>query len=227
MSPDLPNVIAILGGTGSMGQGLARRWARAGRTLIIGSRDLAKAQAAAQAVGPTGEGARITGATNAEAAAQADLVVLTVPFAHQRATLEEIRESLAGKILIDVTAPLRPPRVDVVEVPPEGSAAKRAQAIVGEGVRVVSAFQNVSAQHLAAGHEMDCDVLVTGDDRAACDVVVRLAQEAGLRAWRAGPLSNAVAAEALTAVLIHISKTYKIAGPGIRVTGEKKRKEGG
>jgi NADPH-dependent F420 reductase len=208
--------IAVLGGTGAMGRGLAARWARAGRAVIVGSRDAEKAQGVAETIG-----SGVHGVTNLEAAARADIAVLTVPFAHQESVLRELKGSLEGKVLVDVTVPLRPPRVHVVDLPAEGSAARRAQAILGERVRVVSAFQNVSASHLAIGHDVDCDVLVTGDDRAACDLVVGLAEAAGMRAWHAGPLANAVAAEALTAVLIQINKGYKIAGAGVRITGSR------
>jgi NADPH-dependent F420 reductase len=222
MKVDLPNTIAILGGTGAMGLGLGARWARKGRSVILGSRDSERARAAAEALGRDCPGASVVGTTNTEAAARAELAVLTVPFAHQESTLASVRQELAGKILVAATVPLRPPHVDVVALPAGGSAAGLAQASLGEHVRVVSAFQNVSAKHLAEGHTLDCDILVTGDDPTACEIVVRLAEEAGMRAFRAGPLANAVVAESLTAVLLHINRTYKIAGAGVRITGEQK-----
>jgi NADPH-dependent F420 reductase len=209
--------IAVLGGTGAMGRGLAARWARAGRTVFIGSRDAEKAQEAAAVIG-----SGVTGMKNLEAASRADVAVITVPYGYADRILLEVREALEGKILVDVTAPISPPNVDVAADLPEGSVAQHAQHVLGKRVRVVSAFQNVSAQHLTVDHQVDCDVLVTGDDSQACELVVHLAEEAGMRAWRAGPLANAVAAESLTAVLIHINKRYKIKGAGLRITGARR-----
>jgi len=211
--------IAIIGGTGAMGRGLAERWARAGLDVVIGSRTADKASGVADAIRARVPEARVRGDANAVAAEAADVVVLSVPFAQHEAILAELRPALAGKVLVDLTAPLRPPRVDVVTLPPGGSAAVRAQEILGAGVHVVSAFQNVSARHLSHEDEIECDVLVTGDDDAACEIVIELARAAGLRAWRAGPLASSVAAESLAAVLIHINRRYKIAGAGVRITG--------
>lgn len=212
MTGALP-VIAVLGGTGAEGSGLAARWARAGYRVLVGSRDAARAAEAAAAFGAEGM-------DNAAAAAACDIAVLTVPYAAQRPTLEALRDALQGKILIDVTVPLVPPKVMRVQMPPEGSAAKIAQAVLGDGVRVVSAFQNVSAEHLADGdHEIDCDVLIAGDDPAARAEAVALADAAGLRGIEAGPLDNAAAAEALTSLLIWMNRRYKSPGTGIRITG--------
>ncbi len=212
MSVELP-VIAVLGGTGAEGSGLAARWARAGYRVLVGSRDAARAAEAASAFGAEGM-------DNAAAASACDIAVLTVPYAAQRPTLEALRDALQGKILIDVTVPLVPPKVMRVQMPPEGSAAKIAQAVLGDGVRVVSAFQNVSAEHLADGeHAIDCDVLIAGDDPAARAEAVALADAAGLRGIEAGPLDNAAAAEALTSLLIWMNRRYKSAGTGIRITG--------
>ena len=162
----------------------------------------------------------VEGAANADAAAAADIVVVTVPFAAQRQTVSDIAEAARGKIVIDVTVPLVPPRVARVQLPPEGSAAAIAQALLGEETRVVSAFQNVAADHLAdPGHEMDCDVLVCGNSREARAAAVTLIEAAGLRGIEAGPLDNAVAAEALTSVLIWINRRYESPGSGIRITG--------
>ena len=154
MSAALPT-LAVLGGTGAEGAGLAFRWLRAGYPVIIGSRDAARAEATADELG---EGAR--GAANVDAARAADIAILTVPFAAQKPTLADVKDALAGKILVDVTVPLVPPRVARVQLPPEGSAAQVAQAVVGDDVRVVSAFQSVSAHHLRdPDYEIDCDVL--------------------------------------------------------------------
>lgn len=215
MAVDLPT-IAILGGTGAEGSGLAHRWARAGYAVIIGSREAAKAEEAASEVGVEG----VTGADNHDAAEACDIAVLTVPFPAQRDTLAAVRDALQGKILVDVTVPLVPPRVSRVQLPSEGSAAQIAQGALGEGVRVVSAFQSVSAHHLRdADHEIDCDVLVCGDDEQARDAVIRLVADAGMRGIQAGPLANAAASEAMTSVLIWMNRRYKVPGAGIRITG--------
>ncbi len=212
--------IGVLGGTGQEGGGLAFRWALKGHAVTIGSRAAEKAAAAAAALNLllAGRGS-VRGCSNRDAA-QAQVVVLAVPYAAQLATADEVRDLLAGKILIDVTVPLRPPKVDRVQLPEGGSAAVVLQSRLGGGVRVVSAFQNVSAAHLKdSSHEIECDVLVCGDDEAARETVIGLAQDAGMKAWHAGLLANAAAAEALTSVLIAINKRYRIPGSGIRISG--------
>ena len=215
MSAALP-VIAIVGGTGAEGSGLAVRWARAGHRVILGSRS---AERAVEAAASLAEHGSVEGMSNVDAAKSAEIVVVTVPYAAQRPTMEDIKLSVSGKIVIDVTVPLVPPRVARVQLPEEGSSALIAQAILGEDVRVVSAFQNVAAEHLAdPNHVMDCDVLVCGNDKDARAVVVGLVEAAGLRGLEAGPLDNAVAAEALTSVLIWMNRRYKSPGAGIRIT---------
>lgn len=211
--------IAVIGATGSLGGGLARRWARAGYRVLIGSRDGAKAALAAKALAASLPGASISGHGNPEAAAAADLVVLAIPFAHQRPILEDIRAALKGKILVDATVPLVPPKVMRVQLPKEGCAALITQGIVGADTTVVSAFQNVAADVLASDAEPECDVLVAGDKTDARELVVRLARKAGFRAWHAGPLANSAAMEALTSVLIFMNKHYRSEHAGIRLTG--------
>ena len=212
--------IGVLGGTGKEGGGLAYRWALAGHEVVIGSRDATKAAAgAAELNALLGGKAVVQGASNVEAA-QAAVVVLTVPYAAQMATAESVAAHLAGKILVDVTVPLAPPKVDRVQLPNGESAVVALQRKLGPQVKVVSAFQNVSATHLKdPAHEVDCDVLVCGDDADAREVVIGLAHDAGLRAWHAGVLANSIASEALTSVLIAINKRYKVAGSGLRITG--------
>lgn len=215
------HTIAVLGGTGAEGSGLALRWAHAGHRVIIGTRSPAKA---AEKIGglnaALGGRNEITWAANAEAARAADIVVLTVPHAAQRATVDEVRDALAGKILIDATVPLVPPKVNRVQLPAEGSAVAAIQALLGSQVRVVSAFQNVSAHHLKdLDHVIDCDVLVCGDDIPARQAVIGLVADAGLRGVHAGPICNSAAAEALTSILISINMAYKVPGAGIRITG--------
>jgi len=210
--------IAVIGGTGALGGGLARRWAKAGHKVIIGSREARKAQEAADAL-KADVGGDVSGLDNGAAAAAAEIVALTVPFSNQQPMLEVIRDGVQGKILIDATVPLVPPKVGRVQLPPEDSAAVRAQAFVGEGVKVIAAFQNIGAEHLNSDHAIECDVLVSGDDQDAREIVVGLVADAGMKGWHAGPLANSSAAEALTSVLITINRRYKIAGAGIRITG--------
>lgn len=215
----MTQTIAVIGGSGNLGAALARRWAKAGRRVIIGSRDAAKAGAAAAQLA-TELKVEIGGAANLEAAQRADVVVVAVPFGSQLQVLEEIRAGLAGKVVIDTTVPLVPPKVMRVQLPAEGSAAQRAQALLGAEVRLVSAFHNVAAHKLATDEEVQCDVLVFGDDKGARAVAVELAQQAGLRGLHAGALANAAAAEALTSILIFMNKTYRVDGAGIRITGQ-------
>ncbi len=211
--------IAVIGGTGALGSGLARRWARAGLRVHIGSRDGAKAVQSAAALTAALPGAKVSGHANPEAAAAAGIVVLTVPFAHQQPVLEDIRGALPGKILIDTTVPLVPPKVMRVQLPKEGCAALITQGIVGADTTVVSAFQNVAADVLASDAEPECDVLVAGDKAEARELVVGLARLAGFRAWHAGPLANSAAMEALTSVLIFMNRHYKSGHAGIRLAG--------
>jgi len=218
-----PRVIAVLGGSGKEGGGLALRWAKAGHTVILGSRSADKAKAAAAELNSILGAPRVQSAINRAAVEKADVVLLAVPYSAQQSTALEIRDLLSGKILIDVTVPLKPPKVNIVNLPPDGSAVLALQRALGPEVRVVSAFQNVSAAHLRdLDHPMDCDVLVCADDDAAGDVAVSLAEAAGMRAWRCGPLANSVVSEGLTSVLIAINQRYKIPGSGIRITGTPK-----
>lgn len=217
--PDRP-IIAILGGTGDLGSGLALRWAAAGYPVVIGSRARDKAEAAAaEMAAAAAPGSTVRGEDNLGAAKAGDIVVIAVPYSNHDAILSEIREAVQGKIVVDAAVPLVPPKVSVVQLPPEGSAAKGAQRILGDGVRVTSAFHNVGAKKLRDGGKVDCDVLVFGDDRAAKDAVIELANAAGTRGVDGGALANSAAAEALTSVLIGINRRYKADGAGIRITG--------
>ncbi|ARR55135.1 NADPH-dependent F420 reductase [Rhizorhabdus wittichii DC-6] len=206
--------IAVIGGTGKLGAAIARRLAKAGRKVIIGSRSAESAWKTAQELG-----LGLAGATNADAAKAGDIVIVTVPFAAQAGTLAEIAPHVAGKIVVDTTVPLVPPKVMRVQLPEEGSAARRAQRLLGDGVTVVSAFHNVAAHKLATDFDVDCDVLVFGDDKVARSAVVELANQAGLRGIHAGALVNSAAAEAMTSILIFINKTYAVDGAGIQITG--------
>ena len=212
--------IAILGGTGDLGTGLAIRWAKAGHAIIIGSRTQEKADAAVAELKKISPSTPARAMVNPQAAAAGDIVVLTVPFEHQLSTLETVRAGLEGKILIDVTVPLIPPKVGTVQLPAEGSAGKRAQSFLGEGVRVVTAFQNVAAHLLQTDVKIECDVLVCGNKKEARETVVGLVREAGMRGFHAGPIENSAAAEALTSVLIQINRQGEIAHSGIQIVGQ-------
>ncbi len=212
--------IAVIGGTGKEGKGLALRWANAGYDLIIGSRDAERAVNAANELNATLGKSHVSGLGNADAARAAEIVVLSVPYEAHAATLDMIADAVSGKILIDVTAPLDPQNKRKALHVPEGSAAQAAQQRLGENVRVVSAFQNVSYTHLTDLHEdPGCDVLVCGNDKASKQQVIELAKAAGMTAFDAGPIENAVVAEGLTAVLININIQFKIKNAGIHVTG--------
>lgn len=223
MTTDTLPVLAILGGTGDLGTGLARRWVQAGYRVIIGSRTEEKAQAAVtdlrEVMAERGlADIAVDAMDNLAAASAADIVTLTVPFSHQSSTLELVKDALQGKILIDVTVPLVPPRVARVQLPPQGSAGQIAQDLLGEDVHVVSAFQNVAAAHLQEGSGLDCDVLVCGNKKDARAEVIKLVEAAGMRGFHAGMINNAAAAEALTSVLITINKQYGCHA-GITISG--------
>jgi 8-hydroxy-5-deazaflavin:NADPH oxidoreductase len=210
--------IGIIGGTGDLGSGLAKRWVAAGYEVVIGSRSREKAEAAAREVANGAAGA-LRGDDNLGAARSADIVVLAVPYASHNATLEELREAVRGKIVVDAAVPLVPPKVSTVQLPPEGSAAQIAQSLLGDEVRVVSAFHNVGAAKLHGGGSVDCDVLVFGNSKEAREAVMALADAAGTRGIDGGVLANSAAAEALTSILIGINRRYKVDGAGIRITG--------
>ena len=213
--------VTIIGGTGNQGPGLALRWAKSGQyRVIIGSRQTTKAEIVASGLNATLKQDLVTGMANQEAAAIADIVVLTVPYDAHASTLESIRARLKGKVLVDVTVPLQPPNVSQVHIPVGGSAAAEAQALLGQDVRVVAAFHNVSAVHLPhLDQPLDCDVLVCGDDKEAKAEAIALAEAALLRGIDAGPLQNAGVVEGLTAILIGINQRYDVKGAGLKITG--------
>ena len=207
--------IAILGGTGALGLGLASRWIRSGHEVLIGSRTIESAKSACEKLNISED----QGMLNMDAAKQAEIACLTVPFSFQLDILSEVKNALSGKILIDGTVPLVPPKVMRVQLPEEGCAAIRAQTLLGSSVQVISAFQNISAELLQTDAEIDCDVLVCGDKRDSREQVIGLVNDAGLTGWHAGPLCNSAAAEALTSVLIAINKNHTIKHSGIKITG--------
>lgn len=211
--------IAIIGGTGKEGQGLALRWARTGQELFIGSRRLDRALPAAEAINQAVGRHAAVGMVNREAAAHGEIVILTVPYAAHEETLREIQEAVRGKILVDVTVPIDPERPRRLRTLPGGSATEEAQALLGTATRVVAAFQNISYEQLANGEHIGSDVLVCGDNAEARHEVIRLAELLGLRALDAGPARNARIVEGLTVLLIEINRRYQATGTGIRITG--------
>lgn len=212
--------IGIIGGTGREGKGLGYRWALAGHKILIGSRTQEKAEAAVAELNEmlAGQG-DVTGVVNADAVANCEIAVLTVPFAAHAATLASLKPQLAGKILIDVVVPLVPPKVTKVQMPPEGSALLQAKSILGDETRVVDAFQTISYERLLSGEEIDCDVLVCGDTKEAREIVLGLVKDIGLKGWDAGVAENSVVVEGLTSILIGLNIKYKVPSAGIRLTG--------
>lgn len=216
----LIKTIAILGGTGKEGSALGMRWALNGYRVIIGSRDADRAKTSADEMNAQLGGEYLVGMGNADAAAQSQIVVLSVPYSAHKATLEAVKEHLNGKILLDITVPLVPPKVTTVQLPAGQSACLEAQTYLGDATHVVAAFQNVSAVKLKdPNNYVDCDVLVCADDEHAREEALALVSAAGLRGIDAGVLANAIALESLTPVLLHINKKYKVSGAGIRITG--------
>jgi NADPH-dependent F420 reductase len=216
--------IAVLGGTGKEGKGLAYRWAKAGYKVLIGSRSSERAVSAASEIMEMLEGSSsLVGTSNLEAAQLADIVVLSVPYASHRETLESVKDVLKGKILVDVTSLSIPPMVTKVQMLPAGSATQEAKEIVGEGVEVVAAFQSISHKHLLTDEDVGCDVLVTGTSKDARAEVLKLVEAAGLIGWDAGPIENSVVVEGLASVLRYINKQYGSTYAGIKITGISKK----
>lgn len=219
MTGTLPT-LAIIGGTGALGGGLAGRWAGAGYPVVIGSRSAERAARAAQDIKPGRGAPPARGTDNAAAAALGDIVVIAVPFSSHAAIVGGIRDAVAGKIVVDATVPLVPPKVGTVRLPAGGSAACLTEKALGGTADVVSAFHNVAADKLREADPIDCDILVCGNKRTAREAVIGLVGALGMRGVHAGPLANSVAAEALTSVLITINRLYKVDGAGIRITGD-------
>jgi NADPH-dependent F420 reductase len=223
ISPTL-KTIAVIGGTGKEGKGLAYRWAKAGYRVLIGSRTPEKAQIVAKdLIDLLGGKAVVEGLDLLTAAQRADIVVLAVPYSAHRNTLETIKRMLEGKILIDVTVPLVPSKITKVQMPPSGSATQEAHEILGAGVQVTSAFQNISYQHLLKDGPVECDVLVTGTTREARSETLVLVKAAGLTGWDAGPIENSVVVEGMTNILIGINQQYASTSAGFRIIGVQTR----
>lgn len=211
--------VAVLGGTGKEGAGLAMRWALNGYRVIIGSRDAERAKSRAAELNSELGGDYLTGMENGDAAAEADIVVLTVPYSAHKDTIQAVKDRLSGKVFVDVTVPLQPPNVRTVHLPPGKAAGLEARTYLDDSVKVVSAFQHVSSEKLKdANANVDCDILVCGDDEPAKQEVIQLVEAAGMKGIDAGPLENAIAIEAFAPVLLYINRAYKVKGAGIRVT---------
>lgn len=213
--------LGIVGGTGKEGKGLAYRWLLAGHNVIIGSRQHEKAQRAVEELSEFmgSKPAGLQGMENRSAVEACDIAVITVPYAGHKATLEDLKDVLQGKIVIDVVVPIVPPKVSKVQMPEAGSVAQEAQSILGDSCQVVDAFQNISHERLMGKGDTDCDVLVCGKGKAARDVVLGLVADTGLKGWDAGPIENAVVVEGLTSVLIGLNIQHKVHASGIRITG--------
>ena len=221
---NLKPTIGIIGGTGKEGKGLAYRWAKSGYKIIIGSRQLEKAENAAREVKIIiGENANVCGKVNTDTANEADVIVLTVPFSGHQEMLNQLKPHIQGKILIDVTVPLVPPQVTKVQMPEAGSATLESKRILGEGVQVLAAFQNISYENLLDTEEVDCDILVCGGNKESRETVLILVQNAGLTGWDAGPIENSVVLEGFTSILIGINKKYGSKSAGIKITGVSKK----
>ena len=212
--------IAVVGGTGAEGSAIALRLGHAGYRVILGTRDASKGARISEELNRILGHAAIQFATNDEAAGAAQIVILTVPYNVQISIVKELSPALEHKILIDATVPLLPPKVSSVQLPPGGSAVAIIQQMLGDKVRVVSAFQNVAAHKLRdLEADIGCDVLVCGDDAGARAVALELIAKIGLRGLDAGPICNSAAAEALTSILIFLNRKYKVPGSGIKITG--------
>jgi len=211
-------IVAVLGGTGAEGRGLARRLAQSGMEVVIGSRQEEKARLTAEGLARE-YGYQVTGATNEAAAAQAHLIVLCVPFSAHRATLTALSTLVEDKIVIDVAVPLAAGAPTRYAPPPAGSALAEAQELLGRTCGVVGAFQTVSAHDMDSGLPLEADVLITGDDADAKKVVLEIVKLMGARGVDMGGLAEAPSVEALTPLLIGMNKRYRKRGIGIRFVG--------
>lgn len=212
--------LAIIGGTGKEGNALAFRFARAGVNVIIGSRDATKGDNAAREMNARLGATNVTGTSNRAAAEQADIVLLSVPYTGMQPILEDLREAAQNKIVVNIASSLDPERKSRAKPPSAGSVTAEVQQFFGDTTKVVCAFQNISPEKLESVEEkIDTDVIVCGGDKGARETVVDLIRKIGIDAFDGGVLANAVAVEALTAILIAVNIKYKVRGAGIRITG--------
>lgn len=218
-------VISIIGGTGKEGIGLALRFAIAGFKVLLGSRNPTKALETQEYIETlTTKKIDISGLSNEIAVAGCHIALLTVPYQAHEQTLLALKELLKGKVLVDVTVPLNPPKVFQVKIPKSGSAAQEAYQLLGDQTKIAAAFHNISSENLITiGNNPDCDVLVTGIDQETRQVALDLVQYAGFTGWDAGPLENSIVLEGLTSILIGINRKYGSRNAGIRITGVTKQ----
>ncbi len=211
--------IAILGGTGKEGAGLAVRWARLGHSIIIGSRDAERARTKAAELRDAAHAIPIVGHTNAEAAALGEIVVVALPAAGLSNTLPEVRQACRGKVVVSTVVPLTFGGPRLFTPPAAGSSAEEVQGLLPEA-RVVAGFHHIAAHELSdAAHPIDCDLLICGQDATAKETVTQLGRSMGLRVLDVGALSNAGPLEGITAVLATINRRYKLKNSGIEITG--------
>jgi len=215
--PSKDLTIAILGGTGDLGSALAKKWAKKGHRIIIGSRSKEKATNFARLMREELDLETINGFELEEAAKLCDLAILTVPYSSHASILKIVKKYLQGKTLIDTTVPLQK-EVTKVSLPKAGSVAVEAQNILGDEVTVIAALQNIGSHLLNSDDRIDAEVLISGNNETALNLVTELVKELGLRSWHVGPLENSAAAEALTSILISINKKYKRKSSGIKIT---------
>ncbi|MBI5303699.1 MAG: NADPH-dependent F420 reductase [Chloroflexi bacterium] len=219
MQPTTPS-LAIIGGTGKEGNALATRFARAGVRVLIGSRDALKAQNAATELNQRINQTNVEGYSNRDAAARADVVLLSIPYSGMNPILQDLRDAAQNKIVINIASSLDPERKSRAKLPPAGSVTAEVQQFFGNATRVVCAFQNVSPEKLESiAEKIDTDVLVCGNDKDARATVIDLVRRIGIDAFDGGMLANASAVEAFTAILIAVNIKYKIKGAGIRLVG--------
>lgn len=209
--------IAVVGGTGHLGKGIARRLAAGGHQVTVGSRAAEKAQGIADEMNAE-LGLALGAGANTDVVVGKDVVIVTVPYENQESTLKQIAPHVGNAIVVDTTVPLMPPKVMRVQLPAAGCAAMEAREHLGPDVRFVTAFHNVAAHILDSEHKVECDVLVFSDDVDARKTIVSLIGDMGLRGLAGGALANSAAAEALTSILIYMNKNYAADGAGIRFT---------
>ena len=216
-----PNLsLAVIGGTGSEGSAIAARFAKAGVRVLIGSRDAMKAQNTANIINTKFGSKNVEGYSNRDAAAKADVVLLSIPYDGMKPILEDLKTAVQGKIVINIASSLDPERKSRAKLNPKGSITAEVQEFFGEGAKVVAAFQNISPEQLEKfDSKIETDVLVCGGDKEAREAVVAMIRKTGIEAFDAGVLANAVVVETMTAVLIYINIKYKMKGAGISLVG--------
>ncbi len=213
-------IIALVGGTGKEGKGLAYRWSLAGHEVIIGSRAEEKAQEAARVINQLTRNNRpVIGMNNISAVIKAEVVVFTIPYTAHREICETLKPYLADKFIIDVTVPLIPPMVTKVQMPAAGSAAMEALSILGMNKNLGTAFHNISYERLMNSDDSNCEVFVCGTNMETRELIMGLVADTGLTGWDAGPIENSVVPEGLTSILIGINKQFGIHNAGIKITG--------